>query len=105
VTTIHARQIAEEGTAENEIATLVVRTRLSHRYSPDHAHTPVAGNTSHSRIRMHPEDGPHTQGRVSVKVADGPPVVHMRLSDHCCSRGCSGPQRIRSGGLRFLHEG
>lgn len=92
-------------TAENEIATLVVRTRSPHHYSPAHARTPVAGNMGHSRVRTYLEDVPHTQGRVSVKVADSPPVVRMRLSDHWCSRGCSGPRCIRSGDQRFHREG
>jgi len=103
VTTIHARQMG--GTAENEIATLVVRIRSSHHYSLGHAHTPVAGNMGHSRVHIHLEHGAHTQARVSARVADSPPVVRMRLSGHCCSRGCSGPRCIRSGDQRFHREG
>ena len=113
MTTIHARQITQSGgTAENEFATLLVHTRSSHHHSRprlavavDHVRAPIAGNTVHSRARMYPEDRPHTQGRASVRVAGSPPVVRMRLSDRCRSRGCSDPQRIRSGDQRFHREG
>jgi hypothetical protein len=112
VATIHARKIAQsEGTTENEFATLLVRTRSSYHHSRPHlavaldrVRTPIAGNTAHSLARMHLGDGVHTQGQASAKVAGSPPVVHTRLSDHYHSRGCSGPQRIRSGDQRF-HRG
>lgn len=66
--------------------------------------TPAADNTAHSRtpecVSRGLECRNRTQGPASAKVAGSPPAARTRLSDRYCSRGCSGPQHIRSGDQR-----
>lgn len=94
----------------NELVTLHVRTR--HQLlavAVDRVRTPVAGNTAHSRklgcSRRDLERRNRTQGPASARVVGSPPAARTRLSDRCRSRGCSGPQHIRSGDQRFQRGG
>jgi len=100
------------GTAENELATLLAHTRSFHHYScprlgaaVDRVRTMVAGDTGHFRARRDLEGRGRTRGRASAKAAGNPPVVRTHPSDRCCSRRCSGLQRIRIGDQRFHREG
>ena len=122
-TYIHDKWHRVGGTAKNELATVLVRTRSLHHYSCPHlavavdpVRMPIAGSTHRlhmHRLRTHLsgcvrrnlEGRDRIQERAFAKAAGSLLAVRTRPSGRCCSRRCNGPQRSHSGGQHFHREG